>query len=57
MKMNGVVKNTMTESHLDRLLDNAQSALDRAEEFENEWAKNYWTIVIAELLRKFKRLH
>ena len=49
--------NTMTESHLDRLLDKDPSALDRAEEFENEWAKNYWTIVIAELLRKFKRLH
>ena len=46
----------MTESHLDRLLDNAQSALDRAEEFENEWAKNYWTIVIAEL-RMYEDCH
>jgi hypothetical protein len=47
-------KITMTQIQLERLLDNAHTAHDRA---EDEWAKNYWTIVIAELLRRNRRLH
>lgn len=44
----------VTRTKMEHLLDNAQLALDRA---KNKWAKNYWTIVVADLLRKLKRLN
>ena len=48
-------KITVTRNKMEQLLDSAQLALKGAK--KNEWAKNYWTIVVADLLRKLKRLN
>ncbi len=47
-------KVTVTRNKMEQLLDSAQLALNGA---KNKWAKNYWTIVVADLLRKLKRLN
>ena len=47
-------KITVTRNKMEHLLDSAQFALKGA---KNKWAKNYWTIVVADLLRKLKRLN
>ena len=48
-------KITVTRTKMEQLLDSAQLALKKAK--NNEWASNYWTIVVADLLRRLKRLN
>ena len=39
------------------ILERVEKAYEAYEGSTSEWAKNYWTIVVADLLRKLKRLN